>query len=173
MAKLLLIDPEKCTGCRTCEVVCSLSHEQRCNPAESRISIVKYHDAGIAIPMTCQNCQEPVCAAVCPTNALRPDSEMGRVVIDYELCIGCKLCVAACPIGGMGLDARGQRVIKCDLCDGDPVCVKFCETGALKYLEVASLGLAKRREAAQKLFQLLERVGGTVSYEQALRPKGG
>lgn len=164
MPKFLLIDPEKCTGCRTCEAVCSLAHEGRCNPVESRMSVVTYGEAGIYIPLACQHCQEPMCAAVCPTNALSRD-DLGRVVLNSDLCVGCKMCLVACPIGGIGLDARGQRVIRCDLCDGDPLCAEFCETKAIRYLEAAELGAARRREAAGKLSHLLEKLGGTVRYE--------
>lgn len=165
MQKLLLIDPEKCTGCRACEVVCSLFHEQRCNPAESRISIIKYEQAGVYIPVTCQNCQSMPCGAVCPTNALSQDEETGLVVVNYDLCIGCRMCVVVCPFGGMGLDARGERVIKCDLCGGDPICVRFCEPKALRYLDAAALGVVKRRDAAGRLSQLMEKLSGTVRYE--------
>lgn len=164
MQKVLLIDPEKCNGCRTCEAVCSLVHEGRCNPAESRISVVAFREAGLYIPMTCQHCQSPPCDAVCPTNAVRRDEKLGRVVIDADLCIGCRMCLVVCPFGGIGLDARGERVIHCDLCDGDPLCAKFCETEAIRYLDAAQLGAVKRREAAGKLSQI-EGFGGAVRYE--------
>ena len=64
--KVLFIDFEKCTGCRTCEVACSLRNEGICNPVLSRISVIKWEDMGVDVPMVCQQCENPPCRAVCP-----------------------------------------------------------------------------------------------------------
>ena len=164
MQKFLVIEPENCTGCRTCEAVCSLFHEQRCNPAESRIGVVKY-EAGLYIPVTCQNCNSMPCGVVCPTNAISRNEEIGLVAVNYDLCVGCRMCLVVCPFGAMGSDVCGEGVIKCDLCGGDPLCVEFCETKALRFLDAAEWGASKRRDAAGKLSQLLEKFTGTLGYE--------
>ena len=148
--KVLMIDYEKCTGCRLCELVCSVRHEGVSNPSRSRITVVKWEAEGIYIPMTCQQCEDAPCVAVCPVKALYHDEELGRVMIDYERCIGCRTCISVCPFGGMGFDWVAKRVIKCDLCDGDPQCVRFCEVGALEYVEAEKVGAFKRRGAAQR-----------------------
>jgi len=95
--------------------------------------------------------------AVCPVKALARDEGIGRVTIDYDLCIGCRFCVAACPFGAMGVDSLARKVIKCDLCDGDPTCVKFCETKALQYVDASTANITKMREAAGKLSELLRK----------------
>ena len=59
--------------------------------------------------------------------AISRDADRLRTVIDYNLCVGCRMCVYACPFGAMGFDADRGRPYKCDLCGGDPLCVKFCE----------------------------------------------
>jgi Fe-S-cluster-containing dehydrogenase component len=77
------------------------------------------------------------------------------VALDYALCIGCKVCVTACPFGGMGIDTVTRQVIKCDLCGGDPACVRFCHPGALQFVPASSVSLMKKRNAGLKLFEVM------------------
>ena len=158
MQKVLFIDPERCSGCRNCESVCSLYHEKVCNPTRARINVVKWETAGLYVPMVCQQCETPLCETVCPMRAIRRDEKTGAMLIDYDLCVGCKLCVMFCPFGGINLDAKTGRALKCDLCGGDPLCVKFCEPRALQYLNVTTLNLRKRRSAAKKFSDLMKKM---------------
>jgi len=48
-------------------------------------------------------------------------------------------------------------VIKCDLCDGDPTCVRFCDPGALQFVPIASVNLKKKRDAGQKLSEVMKK----------------
>lgn len=153
MGKLLLMHPEKCVGCRTCEIVCSLTHADICNPASARISVVKYEQLGINLPLTCANCEDPVCTAVCPTGALSRQGD--QVEIDYDSCVGCRMCVMACPVGGVSFDPVTRHVIKCDQCGGDPQCVKFCPQGAIEYVDEDALAPRARRNAAERLLALI------------------
>lgn len=163
MAKVLMIDYEKCTGCRLCELVCSVKHEGVSNPARSRIQIVKWEMEGRYIPMICQQCESPVCKAVCPVGAISHDSTLGRVMVDYDLCIGCRMCVVACPFGGMGLDTIGKKVIKCDFCGGEPQCARFCETGALQFVDAEKVSLIKQRAAAEKFSGIMRKVAAAIA----------
>lgn len=162
MQKILFVDPEKCSGCRMCESACSLYHEKVCNPARARINIVKWETAGLYVPMVCQQCETPLCEVVCPMHAIRRDEETGAILIDYDLCVGCRLCMMFCPFGGINLDAKTGRVLKCDLCGGDPVCVKFCEPQALQYLNATAINLRKRRAAAEKFSDLMKKMLAAV-----------
>ena len=157
MQKMLIVDHEKCTGCRLCELVCSVYHDGVSNPTRSRIHIVKFYNQGFFFPMVCQQCQDAACMAVCPKDAIYRDEELGRVMINYDLCIGCKMCVAACPFGGMGINKDGA-VIKCDLCDGDPQCVRFCDMKAVDYVEASTVNLRKKREAVENLATLMSKM---------------
>jgi anaerobic carbon-monoxide dehydrogenase iron sulfur subunit len=56
------------------------------------------------------------------------------MVISYNKCIGCRMCMTGCPFGAIRYDTSRKKVIKCELCEGDPQCVKFCPTGALQFL---------------------------------------
>ena len=157
MNKMLIVDYSKCTGCRLCEIVCSIKKSGAVNPTRARITVIKWEPICVETPMLCQQCESAPCIAVCPVKALARDEEIGRVTIDYDLCIGCKFCVAACPFGAMGIDPVARKVIKCDLCDGDPTCVKFCETKALQYVDASTVNITKMREAAGKLSELLRK----------------
>jgi carbon-monoxide dehydrogenase iron sulfur subunit len=151
MAKTLYIDYQKCTGCRLCELVCAVFHDGISNPARSRIKVMKWEAEGLYIPMSCQQCQDAPCMNVCPVKAISRDEELGRVFVDYDVCIGCRACVAVCPFGAMSFNIKEKQVFKCDLCDGDPQCVKFCEEKAIDFLEVDDVSIFKKRDAATRV----------------------
>ena len=155
MERMVIVNYDKCIGCRTCETVCSLVHEGRINPAEARISVVKYEHLGLNIPTFCQKCEDPACAAACPMKAITLSPSFGTQV-DYTKCIGCKMCILVCPIGGVSLNPTSKKVIMCDLCQGNPQCVKFCPEQALEYVEVGTFSLKKRREGVENLAKFLE-----------------
>ena len=157
MEKMLIVDHEKCTGCRLCELVCSVKHTRVSNPSKSRVSIMKWDMDGFYLPMVCQHCQDAPCMAVCPKDAISRDDELDCVTINYDLCIGCKMCVSACPFGAMGFDTQQKRVFKCDLCDGDPQCVRFCDMKAVDYVEAAKLKYPRMRESAENYSELMRK----------------
>lgn len=157
MQKILFVDPEKCTGCRLCEIACSVHHEKVCNPSRARIHIVKWENSGLYIPMICQQCDTPICEIVCPMNALIRDEKTGALLIDESLCVGCKLCVMFCPFGGVGI-GKNRKIIKCDLCNGEPICVKYCIPKALQFIDANAINLRKRRVAAEKFSDLMKKL---------------
>ena len=150
MAKILMINHEKCTGCRLCELVCSVTHEGVSNPTRSRINIIKWEAEGLYIPMSCQQCEDAPCMTICPVKAISRDQALDYVKINYDVCIGCRSCVAVCPFGAMGFNVIDKKVFKCDLCEGDPQCVRFCDVKAIEYVDANQLNIIKKREAAQK-----------------------
>ena len=146
-AMLLNIDPTLCTGCRICEVYCSLSHEQEVNPALSRIHIHGDQIRQILVPVTCVPCDEKRCIAACPETGAININDVGAVVIDESLCTGCGKCVRACLIGAISLHrlpGRGKKglavALKCDQCGGDPWCVRVCEPHAVSKIDALSGG---------------------------------
>ena len=151
MAKVLSIDYQKCTGCRTCEQVCAVKHDGVLNPMRSRIKIVKWEAEGLYVPMSCNQCQDAPCLNVCPVKAISRDDDMGVVAVDYDVCIGCRSCVAVCPFGAMNFNVIDRQVFKCDLCDGDPQCVRFCDIKAVDYVDAEEVPLDKKRQAAERI----------------------
>jgi carbon-monoxide dehydrogenase iron sulfur subunit len=150
-AKVLSIHPQKCNGCRLCETACALFHTGEVDPDRSRIKIFAYPERDIFLPVCCQHCADAPCRSACPKEAISWKDDWGRVVIDYDRCVSCQTCVAACPYGAMRFDRQRQMVFKCDTCDGNPQCVYFCEPGALTYQDADKLQQSRIREAACRL----------------------
>jgi len=134
MSKQLVIKPEKCVGCRTCELMCSFEHNEQFNPQLSAVTVIAYDEAAVAVPVMCLQCEEACCLKVCPVNAISRDGQ-GAAVMNPSKCIVCKMCMHACPLGNISFSPVTRKVFKCDLCGGEPKCAQFCPSGALLYLE--------------------------------------
>ncbi|MDQ1331648.1 MAG: hypothetical protein QG578_1916 [Thermodesulfobacteriota bacterium] len=152
MEKVLSVDYQKCTGCRLCELVCSVMHDGISNPARSRIKIVKWEDEGRYVPMICQQCEDAPCKNVCPVGAISRDADYGFLAIDHTLCIGCRSCVSVCPFGAMNYNQIDKKVFKCDLCGGQPQCVRFCDMKAVDFVAADNMTTVKKRNAATRLY---------------------
>lgn len=157
MRKILVLDPERCTGCNTCAVVCSFGKEKEFNIHKSRISVIDI-EPGVHAPMVCQHCATPLCEDVCPMGAISKDEQTGTVLVNSNLCIGCQMCLIVCPLGGPAFNIETGAMMKCDLCEGDPLCAKYCFPGALKFVDADQVALIKRREGAEKLSVLIRKV---------------
>ena len=119
MQKMILADAAKCTGCRTCELVCAVKNEGIANPARARVHIVRFEEIVFEVPMFCQQCEIAPCISVCPVKAIKRDEVLGLGKIDHDRCIGCKMCMAVCPFGAIGFNPVSRRVFKCDHCGED------------------------------------------------------
>ncbi len=133
MKKLLCVYPESCTACRVCELVCSKRHEGIYDPDRSRIKPSASRSSFAAF--TCFQCQEAHCEMVCPSKAIHRSENNTTVLVDRDKCVGCKMCMLACPFGMIVVNTEKGIAIKCELCEGDPECVKYCIPGALKFEE--------------------------------------
>ena len=166
MVPRLIIDYEKCVGCESCEQACSVKKTEMVNPALSRIGIVRKQLGVENIPIVCQQCEEDApCMVVCPVKAISRDQELNRVTVNYNMCIGCRMCVASCPFGGMEFDEINRKVFKCDLCDGDPVCVKFCQHEAIQCLDASEQSSLKQAAFAEKVSGLMHRMVSAMADE--------
>lgn len=142
----ILADPNKCIGCRVCEVACSVAHTDReavtagmiDAPLIAKLYLVK--TSTVTMPIQCRHCEDAPCAQVCPVAAITQTK--GNIIIDEKNCIGCKTCLMACPFGaidfapvyrngqlvsqsGLQVETKDglmekQMVVasKCDLCAG-------------------------------------------------------
>jgi len=132
---VLIIDLNKCVGCRACEMAC---HQRNNLPEDkSYIRVLPKGEEGESwfLPVQCQHCKEPPCEQVCPTSATY-HHRSGVVLINEKTCVGCKYCAVACPYNARTYDHNTGLVDKCWLCldwvlgGGLPACVQACVLGA-------------------------------------------
>lgn len=106
----MVIDLQKCIGCRACTVACMSENNLPPGVAYRPVldeEIGKYPNVQKRFtPRPCMQCDDPPCVPPCPVGATfkRPD---GIVVIDYSQCIGCRYCITACPYGARYFDFGG------------------------------------------------------------------
>ena len=128
------IDMLRCTGCKLCQIVCSVANFEENNPKKAGIRIVSklFTEARYEV-VVCDQCGE--CIATCPFDAIRLAS--GVVTINPELCTNCGVCVDACPNGALFTHPDVDHPIKCILC-GE--CEKLCPRGILGILAASDEG---------------------------------
>jgi carbon-monoxide dehydrogenase iron sulfur subunit len=164
MSKVIVINIERCMGCHSCELACAVAHSasrdmkqaiQNNEKPGSRITVEAYENK--AIPIHCYHCEVATCMMVCPSGAIHRKSEREPVLLDTEKCIGCKMCIQACPVGMIILNPEGKGVLKCDLCverldEGlQPACVYACPSKALLFVEDSEINRLKRKKVARAL----------------------
>ena len=136
VSQFIAVNNAVCTGCRECELVCSLHHFGECNPELSAVRVVRNEGQGLAepVPRVCQQCDAPACVDACPVEAISKGDDGDIIRIDPEACTGCGECASACPAGCIFLNPGETTAIACDLCGGDPQCVPLCHSGCLQML---------------------------------------
>lgn len=150
MAKMLKVDYAKCTGCRACEMVCSLFHRGECSHRKSNIHNINFNNEYF-LSIMCFQCDDSPCSKVCPMKAVKKDLNTGLVTVDKKKCIGCKLCVLACPFGNMGFSEEAHQTVKCNLCDGNPQCVFYCSPEAITFVDIEDEILKKKADLSEQI----------------------
>ena len=133
----MVIDTRRCVGCHACSVACKTENDV---PLGATRSWVEYVEKGSFpnvtrhfLPRLCNHCSEPQCVKVCPTGATYKRKSDGIVVVDADVCIGCKYCIQACPYDARFINPRTGTADKCDFClhrvkEGiAPACVNTCQ----------------------------------------------
>ncbi|MCJ7759812.1 4Fe-4S dicluster domain-containing protein [Candidatus Bathyarchaeota archaeon] len=118
-------DYPRCSGCRLCEIECSLKHEGKIWPEASRVRVFM-QTPGVEVPHLCTQCNNYPCVNACPTKALSVDDATGAVKVDNAKCTACGICINACSGKIPHLHPDRKRIVICDLCGGDPKCAKVC-----------------------------------------------
>jgi carbon-monoxide dehydrogenase iron sulfur subunit len=141
----ILINPERCVGCHTCELACAAAHTGAGSIIGAVLAGERLHRRNrvvqvdtVKISTQCRQCEDAPCVRVCPTKATYRTETY--TAVDQRLCIGCRLCVMVCPFGAIHVattEVGGREkaaAFKCDLCvdlPTGPACVAACPTKAL------------------------------------------
>ena len=195
----IAVDLRRCVGCHTCAVACKMQNNVPDGMLWNRVltedcdiidgAVGTYPNLSRTyLPLACQHCTNAACKRVCPTGATYRDDK-GRIEIDYDKCIGCRMCMAACPYnarvfnwgepsrstganwGDAAVPVRPKGVAeKCTLCKertdrGDaPMCVACCPARARTYGD-----LDDPDSEVSRLIR--EKKGYVLLEEQGTRPK--
>jgi len=155
--KIVVSDPERCSGCGLCEYVCSMVNEKTFNPHKSRIRVIRRGLVNMAV--SCRKCKDPVCVASCPKNALSQEKHTGIICVDEHACTGCGWCIGACSFGALNLHPDKKIVYTCNSCDvfnGVPQCVQWCTENALQYITAENLAQKIRQKIVSQLLETRE-----------------
>ena len=149
MEYALMVNTQDCIGCNTCEVACKQEHDLPVGPRWIRVHHDDLREIEGKIQLRyivihCMHCSRPSCKDACPVDAITKRDD-GVVLIDEELCIGCKDCIEACPLGVMQFDEEKNIAQKCDLCVQRldrgvlPACVAACPGHCIYYGDIAEV----------------------------------
>ena len=108
----MVIDLDKCIACQACSVACRAENNVPfAGPEQAGLGRAMFwhkvttelegeypHIRVLFVPRPCMHCDDPPCVEVCPVGATYVNQE-GIVVVDYDVCIGCRYCATACPYG--------------------------------------------------------------------------
>jgi formate dehydrogenase iron-sulfur subunit len=116
----------------------------------------------------CKHCVQAACLEVCPTGAIAR-TEFDTVVIQSDVCNGCRYCIAACPFDVIGINDANNTAMKCTLCYDrlesglTPACAQACPTASIQFGPISDLST----RAQQRVQQLRQRgESGAYIYGQ-------
>jgi tetrathionate reductase subunit B len=182
--KAFVIDLAKCNGCYSCQIACKDEHAgndwtpyARPQPDTGQFWLrIRETERGTVPrvkvayqPILCMHCDSAPCISACPVKGGIYKRHDGLVVINPQLCTGCKNCVEACPYGAIYFNEELNLAQKCTGCAHlidrgwpEPRCVDSCPTGALRFGEESGLAegisraevLQPERGASPRVFYL-------------------
>lgn len=176
--KEIYFDIDRCVGCYTCQVACKQENNiaphnledalKQTSPVWRRVIEIEQGEYGKEsinyISLSCVHCSDAPCVIACPTGALSKNKEDGRVLVDQDKCIGCRMCLQVCPFG-IPQFGENDLMEKCTLClegmknDGldEPACVAACPSKALRYGDSNKLTKDLQEKVASKLILVTDK----------------
>lgn len=141
-----LVDSDRCIGCHSCEMACK--NEYQLDPQIRWRKVYPLPEDGFGSPgryymsLSCNHCADPACLKACPVIAYTKLDD-GIVVHNQSRCIGCRMCLMACPYRSPQYNEKKGKVEKCHMCferqanSQKPACVAGCPMEALSVVEAA------------------------------------
>jgi Fe-S-cluster-containing dehydrogenase component len=132
------IDYSRCIGCKSCVQACEECDTHR-GVSMIQLETIDRHGSVQTAPQVCMHCEDPICAEVCPADAIKKTDDG---VVQSSLkprCIGCSNCVLSCPFGVPKYLVSIDQMMKCDLCydrtsvGKKPMCATVCPSQALTF----------------------------------------
>lgn len=179
--KTVFVHPERCIGCKQCEIACAVEHSQSKDLTlamwEEPRPVPRIHVEVSAylttFPNKCRHCSPAPCVEICPTGALYRDRESDTVRLHPEKCIACGMCAMVCPFDVIVFDQAvydGKFKImnlKCDHCPDrtsqgqEPACVEVCKTSALEWGDLNEIVKGGRKQFTERVSMVMQ----TGDYE--------
>lgn len=184
MQLAIVTDMNKCVGCDACQMGCKVWNTSGPNGPMPDLDPwgkepwvmywlkVLHLERGtypatqtVALPISCFHCVNAPCVRACPTGAMHKRDD-GIVLVNYDVCVGCRYCVNACPYGNVNFDPIDGIAKKCTLCvdriynsdlpryERVPSCVRVCPTGARTFGDIDDPNSEAR--------QIIQKHGGFV-----------
>ena len=137
----IAINKTRCIGCQTCAFACKMQNNvpegmrwnrvitEGCDVEDGALGTYPNLSRSY-LPIACQHCENPACQRVCPTGATYKDDK-GRVEIDYDKCIGCRMCEKTCKFDAIHV-VDGVAKIDYDKCKNCKMCTKACPKGCIE-----------------------------------------
>lgn len=164
-----VIELDKCIGCKGCQVSCHIENNTALGSLRNSVKTIgptgDYPDIQMYfLPVMCQQCENPSCVPVCPTGACYINDDDGSILIDRDLCIGCKSCYNACPYRLNTFNEELRVMDKCTMCiqmreRGEvPHCVSNCCGEALHVGDIndpqSEVSVLLREAGEENIYQL-------------------
>lgn len=116
----IVMRQDRCVDCERCVEACAITNDV---PSYGYRTMIMEKDTPDAIgqqrefiPVVCNQCNNPPCTRACPTKATYKDEKTGIVMMDMNKCIGCKVCVLACPYNARYFNEEKHAMDKCNFC---------------------------------------------------------
>ena len=145
--KKLYLRIERCSGCKRCELACMEEHRDiDADKPRTRIFVESINDR--PVPVVCRHCKDALCVSACMAGCMQKDDSSGIVTNQGypQKCVGCWMCVMACPYGVISQSDSGvvsesssfDQAIKCDLCPkkDTPACVSACPNEVIELRDI-------------------------------------